>query len=641
MDKGGRFSTRFWRFLKFIGIAVAIVLSLFGTVTWVVFQNKNGWLLDEIQSYLSASQSGQLKVSSIDLKLFRNFPNVTIALGGVDYYEHRDSLRAPEERPILHVEQAFIAFEFLPLLHEEIKISEINLSKGQLNIREYRNGLLNINHALADPAKIKPKTKSQEGDKKAEREAQPPKEKQNKPDSLSGPVAVKPKAQTNVYVDLRSIYLKDVLITWNQYNNPSPAVILMKELEARLKQDENGVSTKLTSSLTIQSLYINKTSLPSGDLEFDSDLHYEKESKKITIEKGKIDFDIFSATVSGSYAHQKNQMLDLQIDASSNDLPLLSLIIKPEVLKQNPDLLQHGDIYVKGRIFGPLKNRRPQLDVSFGISNLTLNLPNKIGTFENVGFKGRFKSGRFSNYSQALFEVRDLKGQLPGGFVKGEFSLNNFVDPYMKYNLDAQLKLDGYDQVFRIDFLKALSGTASVTANFDGPFKFFAEHRMDSSRSSTITLDNLSFLISKTNQRITGLSGKMENKNNQATIQQLSFSYGKNDLLLNATVDNLVYFLFKKETSIIAKGNLKSNQLFTKDFILDTLKTAKVQDRISNLSFDFEIETSERKINGDTLLPDIAFNINNLTAKLDKLSDIKKIDTKGVFSETVNGLKLD
>jgi|GEM_PF-923758 len=641
MNKALHPPKRFWRILKFIGIGVAIILSVFGTASWIVFDNKNEWLLIQLQSYLMESQSGQLKITSIDLKLFRNFPDVTVALGGVDYYEHRDSVRTPEEKPILHVDQAFVAFEFLPLINDELKVSEITLSKGQLNIAEYKNGLLNINHALAKPTASKAKIRNTEIVKEpAQKLRSPVEKKQSKPDASHEPDKIKPKPQEKFYVDLQYIDLTDILLTWSQYNNPHSSVILVNKLEASLLQDENALSVNLTSSLTIQSFLINKTKLPSGDLKFNADLNYEGASQKVTVQQGKIDFDVFSATVSGSYTHKKNQMLDVQIDASSNDLALLSLIIKPEVLKKNPGMLKQGDIYVKGRVFGELKNRRPQLDVSFGVDDLTLTLPDQRGTFKDVGFKGRFKSGRLSNYSRAMVEVRNLKGELPGGFVKGDFSLNNFIDPYMKYDLEAQLKLDGYDQIFQIDFLKELRGSVSLRADFDGPFKFFAEHRMDSSRSSSITFDDLSFLVPKTNQRITGLSGKIENKYNQATIQQLTLRYGKNDLLLNATVDNLVYFLIKKETSIVASGNLKSDQIFTKDFIMDTLKTAQVQDRISNLSLDFHVKTSERKLEGDSLLPDIAFTINNLTAKLDKLADINRIDTKGVFSETASGLKL-
>src|SRR5258708_2817177 len=121
----------------------SIVFILFGVVSWIVVENKNAWLLDEIQSYVNESQSGQLEITAIDLKSFRNFPLVTLALSEVSYYEHRDSVRMPAEKPILRAEQLFVAVELLPLMKEELNVSEISLSNAQLNITEYENGLLN------------------------------------------------------------------------------------------------------------------------------------------------------------------------------------------------------------------------------------------------------------------------------------------------------------------------------------------------------------------------------------------------------------------------------------------------------------------------------------------------------------------
>src|SRR4029079_14857947 len=132
----------------------------------------------------------------------------------------------------------------------------------------------------------------------------------------------------------------------------------------------------------------------------------------------------------------------------------------------------------------------------------------------------------------------------------------------------------------QMDAIKQLSGTISVQANFDGPLKAFAEHGMDSSRSSSITLDSLSFVVAQTNKVVSGLSGKIRNKTNQATIEQLSFQYGKNEVMMNATIDNLVYFIVKGERDIVASGKLRANQIYTRDFILDTLLSAEVDDRM-------------------------------------------------------------
>lgn len=642
MNTRGFFETKWWIFLKWIGITVIILFVLFGIASWIVFRNKNAWLLEEVYSYVNASQSGQLEITAIDLKLFRNFPNVTLELAGVNYYEHRDSLRAAGEVPILHADHLFVAVDLLALTKEELKISEMSLSKAQFNIIEYENGVLNIDKALAMPMKTTPHAAPKRAAPKPS-PAAAPKVNPTRPDStihVKPGTASKPAPKAALQLDLNFVNLDETLISWKSQANPKPSLILIKELDVYLFKNGNEIAAKLTSSYDVQSLYINNSQLPPGELMINIEMLYDQANQALTIRKSKIKFDIFTATVLGTYSHLENRRLNVQVDASSNELQLLSLIIKPDVIKGNPQLLEQGNLYVKGKIFGELKKEPPQFDFSFGVKNLTLRLPNKIGRFENIGFDGRFQSGRLSDYSEARFEVSNLSGQLPGGFLKGQFHIHNFVDPYLKYQLEARLKLDGYDRIFKIDFLKALSGVLAVHASFDGPFKYFAEHRMDSSRSSRITLNDLSFVVARTNRMVSGLSGKIENKNNQVTVQQLSFRYGKNDLQLNASIDNFVYFIFKRERDILASGNLRANTIFTKDFILDTLQTAQIQDRISNLAFDFKIKTSAGIAGGRPEIPEIAFDIRNLSARLDKLPDLKMINTAGKFSHNERGLQL-
>lgn len=623
----------FKRTLKIIGIVLAILLFVFGIGTWVIFEKKNDWVLNQIQTYMNESQSGQLEIGAIDFKLFRNFPDITIELDSINYYEHRDSLRLPEEKPILQVDQLFVAIELLPLLNDKLTITEISLSNGQLNLVEYKHGM-NLILALAKPVKSKPKTVAKKKAVPKPIPSVPPQEKKVKPQS-----APQSTPNATLQVDLQFLSIQNLLVTWSAYHTPKPSVILLQELEADLLKNENGVALNLKSDYQIQSLFIKNTALPSGDLTLQADVIFGKENQQLTIRHGELHYDVFSVTLQGIYAHQKNQFLDLKLDASSNDLELLSAIIKPEVLKQNPDLLKRGDIYINGRVFGELKSQSPQFNIGFGVKDLGLRLPDNLGTFENIGFEGNFISGNKADYSQAVFEINNLRGKLPGGFLKGNFTLRNFTQPYVKYNLSTQLKLDGYDQVFQITSVKQLHGSVSLSANFDGPLKYFAQHRMDSSRSSSLTLDNLSFVVAKTNQPVSGLSGQLENKDNQTLLQNLKFQYGKNDVLLNATIDNFMYYILKGESDINAVGNLQSRQLFTKDFILDTTSTADIHDRISNLSFDFDVKTETNK--DSAKMPDIMFDIKNLRATLDQLPDLKKVDTKGKFSKTDQGLKLD
>jgi hypothetical protein len=621
--------------LKYFGIATAAILIFFGIVSWVVVKKKNDWLLEQIQSVMQESQSGQLEISSTNFKIFRNFPDVTIELRDLNYYEHRDTLRLPGEKPIVQAEQLFVAIELVPLINDEVKISEISLSNAQVNIAEYKSGQLNIHAALAKPARpIIAKKKS--ATKSTPVTTPIPKKK-------TTPVTpAKSAPSPAIQIDLQFVSLKNIQLKWSPYNNPDTSVIVIHELETDLIRNENTVQVDLTSSQTVQALYVNDSPYPAKELAVNASVQYEIDHQQVTIQECEINYDIFSLTLQGTYAHQKNQHLDLQFDASSNDLKLLSRIIKQKVFRQNPNLLRNGDIYLNGRVFGELKNVSPQFDISFGVKDLTLNLPKNLGTFQNIGFDGKISSGKSQDYSQASFEIKKLKGELSGGFLKGEFTLRNFVQPYLKYDLHTQLKLDGYDQVFEINSLSDLRGTASLHANFEGPLKYFGEHRSDSSRSSTLTLDSLSFVVSKTKQRVAGLTGKIENRNNQASIQALRFTYGENDVTVNATIDNLVYFLFRREREIEASGTIRSTQLNTKDFLFDTISSAAVQDKIKNLSLDFQINTTSKKNStGKTVIADLTFDIQKLSAQLEELPDLNLVTAKGKFSKTDQGLKLD
>src|SRR5688572_10557249 len=155
MNTSRSFRTLLRQTLKYFGIAVAVIFLLFAGVSWFVVENKNDWLLEQIQSVMQESQSGQLEITSTNFKIFRSFPDITIELSGIDYYEHHDTLRLPGEQSILHAEQLFVAIELLPLINEELKISEVSLSNAQLNITEYQNGELNISRALASHIKSK------------------------------------------------------------------------------------------------------------------------------------------------------------------------------------------------------------------------------------------------------------------------------------------------------------------------------------------------------------------------------------------------------------------------------------------------------------------------------------------------------
>lgn len=620
-----RTSKIFWRVLKVFGVITGIVSLLFSVAIWIISKEKDEWLLGQIQAYMRQSQSGELKIGKAELLVLRNFPDVTLELDSIDYFEHVDSLRAAAENPILHADQVFLAVKLLPLLERKLEVTEINLINAQINIEEDSTGTLNISRALSKPARQKKIVK-----KTTPKQTVPKATEEKKVAPKPAPL---PKTEPHppLQIDLQNLFLSEILITWKASADPIPSIVLLREIDCEFSRQEQTVTAEIRADQQIRSININGITIPSGDVSIDADLTYEIEKQRLSIDQGEIHYDVFSASVIGTYEHAKKQYLDLQVDASSNDLQLLSAIIKPEVLRHNPDLLKNVDVYIKGRVHGEVAKQLPQVDLNFGVKDLDFKFIKRPGSFQNIGFDGKFLSGSDPDFSKAILELKNIRGQLPGGYVKGHVKITDFVNPYLRYDMTVQAKMDGYDEIFRMDQLKKLKGKISIDAHFDGLLKEFSKHDTDNTRRSAVVLDNISFEISRTKQMISGLSGKIENNNNVVTIQEVKFSYGNNDVLLNASIENFVHFLFNQNNEIKAYGKWYSQQLFTKDFILDTLLSAEVQDRVSDLSFDFQLNTKRNEV-ATSDKPDIVFNIQNLNAKFDKLPDIRQLNTIGVLS---------
>lgn len=623
-----KISSRFWRIITYLSLGFAALFLVFILTIWIVFEKKNDWLLSEIQNYLNESQSGKLEVQSMELSLIRSFPGVTIVLNGIEFYQHHDSLRTVDEKPILKAEQFYIHLRLIPLLREEVKISDVILSNAMLHLETDEAGKLNLMKALAPPTKPKPVVRKV-APNATPKTSPPAKSKQPKP--------VTPTTQkTPIQIDLQHIGIQNVELNFSEYGASDSSIIQINTLEVDFLREKNTLKATIASDQNLQQVHVNGITINPGHVSLTTDLQFDRSSRQFNINSD-LNLEGLKASITGTYTHDAKQYLDLQLDASASDLELLSLVLSPEIVKRNAEELKRGDVYLKGTITGETKNQLPSIKISIGARDLSWQSVNKNVTFEKIGFEGRFESGTSSDLSQAHLEIKNLKGKLPGGSLHGFFSITNFTDPVVAYDLKVNANLEGYDEIFNLKSVKNLKGAVSLNAKFDGPLKEITTHQMDSSRSSNFLFKDISFLLAQTNQQVSGFNAEIKTQYNQTTIQPFFFQYGQNKVQLTANAQNLLYFLLKKR-DLVVSGKITAPQLYTKDFLFDSLSSAQVQERISDFSCDFQISTPLDSVSSK---PKLTFKLQNLTAKLDQLPDLKKVDVQGEWKRTSEGLKLE
>lgn len=728
------------RVLRVTGLLVLAGLLLFSALAYTVFQERNELILSKLEVFLHDNQSGDLDIGALDLRLLRNFPNLTLQIDSLVYHEQVDSLRPPDAMPIFQADRLFLAIRLIPLISGEVVVSEIGLENGRLNIQEDKAGILNLDRALKRPVKSKIPAKPHTTDQPAPRKPKAPSTPEKKPGTPS-------KA---AHVNLEEISLSNLHIAWQVYGQSRPQRMLTRTLRLSIEKEDTTAEASVQLDAVAEDLRWNRARLPSSDISLEAAVTYHPRNGRLDFRSTTLTLDAFTIALSGFYDHRKARTLDLRLDASSNDLPLLSRLLNKKLFPGERELVRTGDIYLKGRVFGTLATQSPQADVEFGVTNLSLRIPGNQGDFRGLGFEGRFSTGAAANYSRALLDVRNIRGEIPGGYVKGDLFLSNLVRPYLRCQLQARLNLDGYDRVFNIDRVQDLKGTVQLNAHadgplrlfglqakdpkpffdisfslaglsfrlpdrperfedigmegrcisgssrdftnsslelrairgkvpggtlegdvritnflepflhyrvasqmrldgldrllksgtirdlrgrvelqgrFDGPLKLIGTHAMDSSRSSSLKFDSVSFVLSSNRKPVSDLSGYFENKNNVANLR-IKGRYASSAFSLQASVENLMHRIFKNERSLDARGTLTIDQLFTRDILPDTLANPLIDDRLSDFSLAFRSITES-----DTALDrtQLGFSINHLSAKLDELPDIRKLTTSGLL----------
>jgi hypothetical protein len=725
--------------LRVAGLAAVTAALLFAVFAWVVFQRGNELILTKLETFLRENQSGYLEVGSLDLRVLRNFPNLTLEIDSISYYEQADSLRSIDTLPIFQAEKLSLALRLFPLIRGEVIISEIGLENSQVNIQEDRGGTLNIDRAFARPAKVKPVAKSPAAKKTAPIKPKTP-----------SPPGKKAEAPEAAQLKLEEAAFSNVHITWHAYHQARPQRITVNSLTVSLDRKDTLVAASIKIKCIAEELRLNRARVPSGAISLEAKAQLHPETGRMDFRQATLTLDAFTIALSGYYHHRNNRMLDLEVDASSNDLPFLSRLLNKNVLPGKSDLIKAGDIFLKGRVFGALATEHPQADLVFGVSNLSFTLPGTLGAFKGLGFEGRLSTGTAPDYSRAILDIRNIRGTIPGGFIKGDIYLSNLVRPYLRCKLQSQLNLEGYDKVFNIDRVTDLKGQAMLNAQvagplrflglkpsdpkpffditfdisglsfrlagrqeffedlgikgrwssgpdedftksflqfksiqgkipgggiagdllianllqpvlhyrvaaemrldgydqllntesiedlrghlslkgqFDGPLALIGTHAMDSSRSSQMRLDSVSFVYRPNQTKVTGLTGFLENSNNVATVQ-LGGRYAASTFRLKATIENLMHRLIQGERSIDARGTLEVDKLFSRDLLLDSLRQPLIDDMFSEISLGFRLDAESDTARDHARL---RFSIDNLSAKLDKLPDIRRLTTSGIL----------
>lgn len=270
--------------------------------------------------------------------------------------------------------------------------------------------------------------------------------------------------------------------------------------------------------------------------------------------------------VNGSFAYKDSlQTMNINYDAADLDIAtVLSLLPEDQQQKAN-DYKSTGEFYTNGN-FNYSGKTKFKLESKFGIKNAEITYKPTSTTAKNVNVDG---SLIYANASSKL-DLTNVYLKLNNDELKGSFSITNFLNPLIKFELDANADLENLQSFWPIDTLSKLKGNVKVNSQVEGLLSdlknetFSTKVKLD----LTATVTNLEAQF-KGDENIFAVENcSITAKDREVEVKDLKLKRGSSDVLLNGKIPGIFNYLSDKTAPLIITGNLFANYIKLEDFMM-------------------------------------------------------------------------
>ena len=614
------------RNLKLISFMLKPTLKIIGAITgslWLLFailsivliaflsSNKNEITRAVILS-LNDMQSGEFTLENVEFTPFKQFPDISINLKNLNYFETKSADRKPDGQPIARIKNFYLGLDVIKLINGKLNIRKLLIDGGELTVVTYADSSINFLNAF----KIQ--------------------EKETKIDENEKSLGKEDVRVTEIEID--QLTIKDMKLNFQNFLNERESIFILDNFKASFDYMGKSANLKSEASLMIEKLKMNENiSLKNKNLKIDVEAHLD-ENKKVEIKKCKLDFEDAVFNLDGVFDPVNDGELLLNIDGSDAGLGLFSQLLRKRERKN----LKKGDFYIEGSVSGKTFIEFPIIDFSFNVKNVELINPTTKRKIKHLNLKGHFNSGLMDDLSEAKLKIDTLNADFPNGTINMSGVLNNFVVPEADFQLYLKTDVTGLDKIFKLDFINDLQGIIEIKDRFKG--KYLVEEKRFASEinNAKIFFEDFGFNIPGA-IKVDKVNGSILRKNDDYYIDNLSVISDDTDFLINGEIKNFQYLIFNIEKEINVDLKIKSSVFDLPNFLaFDPSIKRDFPYRILDVDIDVLAKTTTSKALKFKSFPEIDFDIKKLYATAEKFLPSLKIKSGRLeISESVLGFNLN
>ena len=536
---------------------------------------------------LNSNQVGETVIKDIRISPFRAFPYISVDLKEVSFYPDKDY---EEDDPIYHFDDVYIGFSLWDILRGKFNVKKVLLANGFIHLERYEDGTLNL---LISKASLEEEEKIEE--------------------------------ETGVHLALDNIELQNVTIEERACHSGDKYVnFYFEDVISRFSYIGEKMDVFLDGDITLNEFTASGVTLFSNKhFEIHTELLYDTASGLAQLLPGKILVENGDFNFEGNIDVLDDVNMDISVHGRKKNFDLFFAFAPSEIFENINKFKNEGDIYFKGRIFGPTLHSDPAIDIELGCKNTTFFHHENQKAIKDLQFVGRFHTGEKNSLETAEFTLTNLYGIPEKGLFKGTLRVENFVNPRFSVDFHSTMDLSNLESFYDFDWLEHSSGemVIDITINefIESDSVIHMATKLKEGTNSRVLFKNAHFKFRDYPHAIKDINGIIEIDGDDIVLKELNAKIADSDLHFDSRITNIAALLHHYNAPMDFFFHGHSKKINLSKLIPASEKEVMgdfSDEEITNLDFDFDLHTTSRAIENFESLPTATLFFRKLNFKL-------------------------
>ena len=562
---------RKFRFLRIVGWIAFGIVSLILILTLVFYLGRD-YFVRRAVSYLNEQQPGKVQMGQMNLIPFLHFPNVSLHLEDVRFYENEVQAGNPDSDPILSLKEIAVTLDLVQLVKGGVMLSEAKLKDGFVHMEIYEDSVSNLEHALG----------FRFGDE-TEKDTS-----QNK---------------STLAIDLDKIELNNLRA---RMDNRVTDEYLDLEV-GELKSSFSSLAGKIQASLEVD-MYINMVKYQTINDQIDKQITLkgsilmDSERKMLEVQPSSLNVSGLDFETWGTLDLQSTPRIDLAYNATNEGLELLNYLFMGVLDLDDIEQIGGGSIHLNGTVQGNLgEGQLPVIRVNGEARELGFNIKAVNREVTDISFRLFATNGRKQDLSEAHLDVQGFTARFPEGNIYANLSIDNIISPELNVEIDSKLNLEGLEKMLKAEMIDDLSGSVALQGQLSGKVSSQSDYFLSEEGWLSAVLEDVSCVINQDSVRkdsLAHLSGEIVMHDSIISADKIDLQVNGDRFTAGFYTENLMLYLFGFDKSITAGVTFSSEQLHPATLLGDTSLTNSIGEEIRDLYFSAKANMEKEELDG-------------------------------------------